>query len=102
MLSLFISIFGILLTIVLVATRHEFGHFIFARSLGVKVLRFSVGFRKPFYLWRDKKSTDYAFAPIPFGGYVRILDEQEGNLREDELHLAYNRQPIYKRFLIVL
>jgi len=102
MLTFLIAILGILLTILLVVTTHEFGHFIAARLLGVKVLRFSIGFGKPFYRLHDKKGTEYALAPIPLGGYVKMLDEQEGEVSPTELHLAYNRQPLYKRFLIVL
>jgi len=100
MLAFTISVLGILLTIFLVVSIHEFGHFIFARFLGVKVLRFSIGFGKPFYQWRDRKGTEYAFAPILLGGYVKLLDENENPVPENELPMAYNRQPIYKRFLI--
>jgi regulator of sigma E protease len=98
--TLVISILAILLTILLVVSVHEYGHFIFARLVGVKVLRFSIGFGKPFFHWYDKKGTEYALAPIPLGGYVKLLDENEGAVPADQLPFAYNRQPMYKRFLI--
>jgi regulator of sigma E protease len=101
MLNLIISLIGIILTILLVVSFHEFGHFIVARLVGVKVLRFSIGFGKPFYRWSDRRGTEYVLAPIPLGGYVKMLDEREGEVPKEELYLAYNRQPIYKQFLIV-
>lgn len=101
MLYILISIFGILITIFFVIGTHEFGHFLAARLLGIKVLRFSIGFGKT--LWRryDKKGTEYVVALIPLGGYVKMLDENEGEVPEKELHLAFNRQPFYKKFLVV-
>ncbi|EDY85897.1 RIP metalloprotease RseP [gamma proteobacterium HTCC5015] len=81
---------------------HEFGHFWTARRLGVKVLRFSVGFGKP--LLRYQKSPahpEYVLASIPLGGYVKMLDEHEGTVKPEEQHLAFNRQPLWRRTLIV-
>lgn len=101
MTSFFTSIIGIIVTIFLVVSIHEYGHFLFARLLGVKVLRFSIGFGKPFYCWHNKKGTEFALAPIPLGGYVKLLDENEGAVPENERRFAYNRQPLYKQFLIV-
>ncbi len=100
--AIIISILGIILTIFFIVGIHEFGHFIVARMLGIKVLRFSIGFGKPFYRWYDKKGTEYVLAPIPLGGYVKMLDETEDQVPKEELHLAYNRQPIYKRTLVIL
>lgn len=102
MLQLLISILGILITIFFVIGTHESAHFIAARLLGVKVLRFSIGFGKTLFRWTDKKGTEYVFALIPLGGYVKMLDEGEGNVPSEELPLAFNRQPFYKKFLIVL
>src|SRR5690348_2286831 len=102
MLHLIISIIGILFTILFVIGTHEAAHFFTARLLGVKVLRFSIGFGKTLWSWYDKKGTEYVIAYIPLGGYVKMLDETEGNVPEEELPLAYNRQPFYKKFLIVL
>lgn len=101
MIHLLISIFGILLTIFFVIGTHEFAHFVTARWLGVKVLRFSIGFGKPLRKWYDKKGTEYVLAPIPLGGYVKMLDETEERVSKEEKHLAFNRQPFYKKFLIV-
>lgn len=102
MIYFLISILGILLTLAIVIGIHEFSHFITARLFGVKVLRFSLGFGKPLFRWHDKKNTEYVIAMIPLGGYVKMLDEREGDVPDSELALAYNRQPFYKKFLIVL
>jgi regulator of sigma E protease len=102
MFTLLISIVGILLTIFFVVGTHEAAHFAMARFVNVKVLRFSIGFGTPFYTWRDKSGTEYTLAPIPLGGYVKMLDESEGVVPQAEKHLAFNRQPYYKKFLIVL
>ncbi|MDA8384381.1 MAG: RIP metalloprotease RseP [Betaproteobacteria bacterium] len=82
---------------------HEFGHFLAARLSGVKVLRFCVGFGKP--LWKrtwGADRTEWAIAAFPLGGYVKMLDEREGEVTASERHRAFNRQPVYTRFLIVL
>src|SRR3990167_7016486 len=102
MISIIIAILGILLTIIIVIGTHEFAHFITARYLGVKVLRFSIGFGKTLFSWYDKKHTEYVIALIPLGGYVKMLDENEGPVPQDDLSFAYNKQPFYKKFLIVL
>lgn len=82
---------------------HEAGHFLLARWCGVKILRFSVGFGKPLLMCRvGKDGTELALARFPLGGYVRMLDEREGEVAPEELHRAFNRQPVWKRFLIVL
>jgi len=95
-------IVSILVTILFVIGTHEFAHFIVARLLGVRVLRFSIGFGKT--LWRriDKSGIEYVVALVPLGGYVKMLDENEDNVPPAELHRAFNRQPFYKKFLIVL
>ena len=102
MLHLIISILGIILTILFVIGTHEAAHFGMAKWLGVKVLRFSIGFGKPIVTWHDHQGTEYVIAPIPLGGYVKMLDETEDKVKKEELPLAYNRQPYYKKFLIVL
>lgn len=96
-----ISVAGIILTILFVVGTHEFGHFLMARLLGVKVLTFSIGFGKRLFGWKDKSGTDYVVALIPLGGYVRMLDETEGKVAAADLPKAYNNQPFYKKFLIV-
>ena len=81
---------------------HEYGHFWTARKLGVKVLRFSVGFGKP--LWIRKfgpDQTEYVIAAFPLGGYVKMLDEREGEVAKEDLHRTFNRQSVWRRFAIV-
>ncbi|MGD8546930.1 MAG: RIP metalloprotease RseP [Thiohalophilus sp.] len=81
---------------------HEFGHFWVAKKLGVKVLRYSIGFGRP--IWRTvrgKDRTEYVVAALPLGGYVQMLDEKDGEVKDEEKHRAFNRQPIWKRFSIV-
>jgi regulator of sigma E protease len=102
MFFMLVSIAGILLTIFFVVGTHESAHFFTARLLGVKVLRFSIGFGKTLFRWHDKKGTEYVFALVPLGGYVKMLDENEGSVPAEQLPFAFNRQPYYKRFLIVL
>ena len=80
---------------------HEWGHFWVARKLGVRVLRYSVGFGKP--LWRriGRDGTEYVVAAIPLGGYVKMLDEREGDVPADQVHQAFNRQGVWTRIAIV-
>ncbi|MEX0729993.1 MAG: RIP metalloprotease RseP [Aquisalimonadaceae bacterium] len=81
---------------------HEFGHFWVARRLGVKVLRFSIGFGKPLYTWvggRDR--VEYCLSAIPLGGYVKMLDGREGVVPEQDRHRAFNVQPLWRRTAIV-
>lgn len=86
----------------LLITFHEFGHYLVARWSGVKVLRFSVGFGQPLLSWRlGSDRTEWVIAAIPLGGYVKMLDEQEGQVPANELSRAFNRQPVSKRFAIV-
>ncbi len=102
MLTALFSLFGILITILFVIGTHEAAHFVAARCLGVKVLRFSIGFGKKIFSFHDRSGTEYVLALIPLGGYVKMLDETEDTVPEQERHLAYNQQPYYKKFLIVL
>lgn len=102
MLNGLMFIVGILITILFVIGTHEAAHFIAARCLGVKVLQFSIGFGKKLFSFHDRSGTEYVFALIPLGGYVKMLDETEETVPKHELHRAYNRQPYYKKFLIVL
>ncbi|UZE95083.1 RIP metalloprotease RseP [Alkalimarinus alittae] len=95
------SVLSLIITLGILVTIHEYGHFWVARRCGVKVLRFSVGFGKPIFSWYDKKGTEFAIASIPLGGYVKMLDEREGDVPSDQLHLAFNRQSVSKRIAIV-
>ena len=82
---------------------HEAGHFVVARWCGVKVLRFSVGFGKPILSRRfGPDRTELALGAFPLGGYVKMLDEREGEVDAAELPRAFNRQSVWKRFVIVL
>ncbi|MEP7084191.1 MAG: site-2 protease family protein, partial [Betaproteobacteria bacterium] len=78
MYSMVQTVAAFLLTIGLLVTFHEFGHYLAGRLLGVKVLRFSIGFGKPLFLRRfGRDQTEFAIASIPLGGFVRFLDERE-------------------------
>lgn len=100
--SVLSSIFFFILAIGVLITVHEFGHFWVARKLGVKVLRFSIGFGKPLLSWRRRgDETEYVLAALPLGGYVQMLDEREGAVAQEELHRAFNRKPLASRFAIV-
>jgi len=93
---------ALIVTLGILITVHEFGHFWVARRLGVKVLRFSIGFGRPLWLRRSKvDQTEFAVAAIPLGGYVRMLDEREGEVASHELERAFNRQPVGSRIAIV-
>lgn len=93
----FIVALGILIVV------HEFGHYWVAKQVGVKVLRFSVGFGKPLWLRRfGADRTELVVAALPLGGYVKMLDETEGEVPEDERHRAFNRQSIPKRIAVVI
>lgn len=81
---------------------HELGHFLVARWCGVKVLRFSLGFGKVLASVRaGRDGTEWTISAFPLGGYVKMLDEREGEVAEHELPRAFNRQPVGKRFAIV-
>ena len=97
------SIFWFIVAIGVLVTVHEFGHFWVARRLGVKVLRFSVGFGRSLWTRRaGSDQTEYVIAAIPLGGYVKMLDENEGEVAEHERHRAFNRQALWKRIAIVV
>jgi regulator of sigma E protease len=92
----FIVALGVLIVV------HEYGHYLVARLCGVKVLRFSVGFGRPLALWRrGADRTEWVIAAIPFGGYVKMLDEREGPVDPEEAQRAFNRQGVWKRIAIV-
>lgn len=81
---------------------HELGHYLVARWAGVKVLRFSVGFGRIVWSRRfGRDQTEWSIAALPLGGYVKMLDEREGDVAPEELPRAFNRQPVGKRFAIV-
>lgn len=93
----FVFVLGILITF------HEYGHFQVARFFDVKILRFSVGFGKP--LWKRSFGEDgceFVIATLPLGGYVKMLDEREGDVDENEKHRAFNNKPLLQRILVVV
>jgi regulator of sigma E protease len=94
----FIAAIGILVAV------HEFGHYWVAKRLGFKVLRFSIGFGKPLVMriGRDRDQTEYCIAAIPLGGYVKLLDEREGEVASEELHRSFTRRPVWQRVAVLL
>jgi regulator of sigma E protease len=93
----FIVALGVLIVV------HEYGHYLVARLCGVKVLRVSVGFGRPLAVWRKgRDQTEFVIAAIPFGGYVKMLDEREAPVPSAEVARAFNRQGVLKRVLIVV
>ena len=92
----FVVALGVLIVI------HEYGHYLVARLAGVKVLRFAIGFGRP--LWSRRAGadrTEWALCAVPLGGYVKMLDEHEAPVAPEELHRAFNRQSVWRRFVIV-
>lgn len=116
------SVLALIVTLSILVTFHEFGHYWVARLCNVHVLRFSVGFGKPIFMKRGKapavvpppegqeiktksneplEGTEFAVAAIPLGGYVKMLDERDGFVADDQLHLTFNRKPVLQRIAIV-
>ena len=96
------TLFYFIIAIGLLVAIHEFGHFWVARKSGVKVIRFSIGFGK--IVWRYQKKpndTEYVLSAIPLGGYVKMVDEREGDVSAEDLPFAFNRQSLFKRIAIV-
>ena len=97
MLGAFVLALGVLIFV------HELGHYSVARACNVKILRFSLGFGTPLWMRRfGRDGTEWVLAAFPLGGYVKMLDEREGEVAEDELHRTFNRQSVGRRSLIVL
>ena len=98
-----ISILAYIAAVGILVTVHEFGHFTVARRAGIKVLRFSIGFGKPLWHWHRKgDETEYVISALPLGGYVKMADEREGLVSEQDLPRAYNRQSIPKRLAVAV
>jgi regulator of sigma E protease len=103
MTNAFVTIVSFLVTVGVLVVIHELGHYWVARALGVKILRFSVGFGRVLWLRRrGPDATEWAISAVPLGGYVKMLDEREGDVPRDELPRAFNRQGVGARILIVL
>lgn len=97
------SLGAFLLALGILITFHEFGHFWVARKCDVKVLRFAVGFGRP--IWKryfGKDRSEFIVAALPLGGYVKMLDEREGEVAPEERHRAFNNKSIGQRFAIVV
>jgi regulator of sigma E protease len=101
--SIISTALAFLVALAILIVFHELGHFSVARLCGVKVLRFSVGFGKPLLSVKSgKDQTEWAIAAWPLGGYVKMLDEREGDVAPDELHRAFNRKSVWQRFAVVI
>jgi regulator of sigma E protease len=92
-----------LVAVFILVTFHELGHFSVARLLGVGVSKFSVGFGKTLYSYRSRRSgTEYVLGVLPFGGYVKFIDEREDHVDPRDLPYAFNRQKLWVRAAIVI
>ncbi len=94
-------IWWLIVSLGILVTFHEFGHYWVARRCGVRVLRFSVGFGRPIWRKIGRDGTEYVIGWIPLGGYVRMLDERESEVPEALLPQAFNRKSVYQRFAVV-
>lgn len=92
---------GFLVAISVLVCFHEFGHYWVARRLGVKVLRFSLGWGRPIKSFRARDGVEWSIAPYPIGGYVKLLDEREGPVAAHERHRAFNNQSVPARMAIL-
>ena len=96
------TLFHFIVAIGILVAIHEFGHFWVARKAGVKVLRFSIGFGKVIWSYQQNKdATEYVISAIPLGGYVKMVDEREGEVAPADLPYAFNRQSLLARTAIV-
>ena len=113
------NLIGFILAILILVGVHEFGHFIVARWMGVRVLRFAIGFGKPLVSFSDSKGTEFCLCAIPLGGYVKMLDSREndagqeagqkagqeagqGQLAENDKPFAFDFKPVWQRIAIVI
>src|SRR5690242_1159506 len=96
------SLWWMVVTLGLLVTFHEFGHFVVARACRVKVLRFSIGFGRALWSRTAKSGTEYVIAAIPLGGYVKMLDAREAEVPDDERSQEFTGKPVWQRIAIVL
>ena len=101
MTEFFGSVWWLIVSLGILVTFHEFGHYWVARRCGVRVLRFSVGFGKPVWKRIGRDGTEYAIAWIPLGGYVKMLDEREVEVAPSERHESFNAKSVWQRIAIV-
>ena len=98
-----ITVGAFLITLGVLVSFHEFGHFVAARACGVRVLRFAIGFGKPLFTYRAKNKTEWVIASIPLGGYVKLLDgrDQSQHISSDDKKFSFDQKPLWQRSLIV-
>jgi len=99
--ELILTILSTFIALGILVAFHEYGHFWVARRCGVHVERFSIGFGKPLYTWRDKQNTEFVLAMLPLGGYVKMLDEREGEVAEQDLPHAFTQKTVWQRISII-
>ena len=102
MLDMVWALLGFIVALSILVCFHEFGHFWVARKLGIKVLRFSLGWGKPWRSFHGRDGVEWALAPYPIGGYVKMLDEREGPVDPAERHLAFNNQSVSTRMAVLV
>lgn len=101
--SILFTLLSFIVAISILVAIHEFGHYIVAKKLGVKILRFSIGFGQP--LWKKRfgeDQTEFVIAAIPLGGYVKMLDARETEISAEEEHREFTRQSVWTRIAIVV
>ncbi|HSG91269.1 MAG TPA: RIP metalloprotease RseP [Pseudomonadales bacterium] len=96
------TILALIVTLGILVTVHEYGHFLVARLCGVRVLRFSVGMGPALWSRTARSGTEYVIAALPIGGYVRMLDERDCTVGADERDEAFNAKPPLQRIAISL
>jgi regulator of sigma E protease len=102
MIDILQSILAFIVALGVLITFHEFGHYWVARRFDVKILRFSIGFGRAIYKKNfGKDNTEFVIASLPLGGYVKMLDEREGEVKKEELPRSFNYKPLWQRFAIV-
>ena len=112
--DIIINILALLVTLGILVTIHEYGHYWVAKRCGVRVERFSIGFGKPLFRWRgkpdsqidnqgfdDHKGTEFVIAALPLGGYVKMLGEHETEVPDEQKHLAFSQKPLQQKAAIV-
>ncbi|MDH3769011.1 MAG: RIP metalloprotease RseP, partial [Gammaproteobacteria bacterium] len=100
--NIIILVLAFIVAISVLVAVHEFGHFWVARRLGIRVLRFSIGFGKP--IWRKvsaKDQTEYVISALPLGGYVKMLDERDCVVAPEDKQSAFNNKPIATRLAVL-
>ena len=95
------TIIATIVALGVLVTVHEFGHYWVAKRCDVRVLRFSVGFGRALFSWKDKSGTEFCVAAIPLGGYVKMLDGREQQLSAAERSRAFDQKTVGQRFAIV-